>query len=77
MTATALVAFGDDVALVLDRAVLEQLGLAPGAVVEVSCENGTLTVKPRTEDPLGRKMTFEEAHDDISTRYDAMLKRLS
>ena len=77
MTSTALVAWGDGVAIVLDRSVREQLGLAPGAVVELSCENGVLTVKPCPEAIPGRKMSFEEAHNDISSRYDAMLKRLS
>lgn len=75
MTSTALVALGDDVAIVLDRTVREQLGLAPGTIVDISCENGVLTVHPHREAVPGRRMTFEETHDDISTRYDAMLKR--
>lgn len=61
----------------LDRTVREQLGLAPGTIVDISCENGVQTVKPHREAVPGRQMTFEEGHDDISIRYDVMLKRLA
>jgi antitoxin component of MazEF toxin-antitoxin module len=66
---------GDDLALVIDRSTLEQLGIDETTPLEISTEGKTLIVSPAQDDERRRK--FEEALANVNERYAETLKRLA
>ena len=67
---------GNGHALFLDKPILELLGLAAGAEVELAVQDGVLIVvpvKPRTIDPR----RFEAALNHVMSERREMLRRLA
>ena len=68
---TKLKRSGDDVVLVLDEALLQDLGLDENSEVEVSTDGKVLIVAPT------RAERFRKAMDEINRPYDGVFRRLS
>lgn len=66
---------GNSVALVLDKPLLEQLGLDENAEVELSTNGQVLIVTPR-RDP-DRELRFRKSQDKINKKYAGVFRRLS
>jgi antitoxin component of MazEF toxin-antitoxin module len=66
---------GNSVALVLDKPLLEQLGLDEGAEVELSTNGQVLVVTPK-RDPA-REQRFRKSLDKINQKYAGVFRRLS
>ena len=67
-----LVAHGNTVALVLDRATLDALGVEKGAEVEVRLDHGRLIVEP-----VARRARFESAMARSFKKHDKTFKALA
>lgn len=70
-----LIEYGDSVALVLDRATLDQLNITMDTPLDISVEGSTITINP-----LRRKAGPEDIKDAlerVNQRYSRMLKRLA
>lgn len=66
---------GNSVALVLDRALLEQTGMDEHSEVEISSNGDVIVVTPvRDED---REERFRAVADRINQRYAGLFRRLS
>jgi antitoxin MazE len=66
---------GNSVALVLDKPLLEELGLDENAEVEVSTNGQVLVITPKRSTARDRK--FRKAVDKVNSRYAGLFKRLS
>ena len=66
---------GNSVALVLDRPLLEQLGLDESSEVELST-NGDVLVMTPVRDAI-REKRFRRSAEKIATKYAGLFKRLS
>jgi antitoxin component of MazEF toxin-antitoxin module len=66
---------GNSVALVLDKPLLDQLGLDENAEVELSTNGQVLVVTP-TRDPA-RERKFRKSLDKINQKYAGVFRRLS
>ena len=66
---------GNSVALVLDKPLLEELGLDEGSEVEVSTNGQVLIVTPKPDSARERK--FRKSVDKINKKYAGLFKRLS
>jgi antitoxin component of MazEF toxin-antitoxin module len=66
---------GNSVAVVLDKPILEELGLNEDAEVEVST-NGQLIIIIPTPDPA-RARRFRKSAEKINRKYAGLFKRLS
>jgi antitoxin MazE len=66
---------GNSVALVLDRAVLEAVGIEAGAAVEVSTHGDVIVVTPVRSRRRAAKLS--SALDEINERYTGVFKRLA
>lgn len=66
---------GNSVALVLDKPLLEELGLDESSEVEVSTNGQILIVAPKRNSSRERK--FRESADKIHRKYAGLFKRLS
>jgi antitoxin component of MazEF toxin-antitoxin module len=66
---------GNSVAVVLDKPILEELGLDEDAEVEVST-NGQLIIIVPTRDPA-RARKFRKSAEKINRKYAGLFKRLS
>ncbi len=66
---------GNSVALVLDRPLLEQLGMDEGSEVEVSSNGDVIVVTPVRE--RDRETRLRDAADKINSRYAGLFRRLS
>jgi len=66
---------GNSIALVLDKPLLEELGLDENAEVEVSTNGQVLVVTPKRSSARDRK--FRKAVDKVNSRYAGLFKRLS
>jgi antitoxin MazE len=66
---------GNSVALVLDRPLLEQLGMSEGSEVEISSNGDVLVVTPVRDD--GREARLRSAAARINERYAGLFRRLS
>ena len=66
---------GDDLALVIDRSILEQLGIDESTPLEISTDGQVLVVSP-AQDAEHRKK-FEEALEEGNRRYEQTLRRLA
>jgi antitoxin component of MazEF toxin-antitoxin module len=66
---------GNSVALVLDKPLLEALGLDENAEVEVSTNGQVIVLSPKRTSARDRK--FRKAVDKINRQYAGLFKRLS
>ena len=66
---------GDEVALVLDKPLLDELGLAENAEVDVSTNGQVIVITPKRS--AAREQRFREAADKINHKYSGLFKRLS
>ena len=66
---------GDDLALVIDRSILAQLGIDETTPLEISTDGRALVVSPAQDEE--RRKRFEEALAEGNRRYEKTLKRLS
>ncbi len=70
-----LVEYGDDVAIVLDKSVIEKLEITFNTPLDVSTHNGVLVIAPvhRT----ARRAEIKEALEWVNQHYGRALKRLA
>ena len=66
---------GNSVALVLDRPLLEELGLDENSEVEVSTNGDVLVITPTRGSARERK--FRKAAEKINSKYAGLFKRLA
>jgi antitoxin component of MazEF toxin-antitoxin module len=66
---------GNSIALVLDKPLLEELGLDENAEVEVSTNGQVLVITPKRSPARERK--FRRAVDKVNSKYAGLFKRLS
>jgi antitoxin component of MazEF toxin-antitoxin module len=66
---------GNSVALILDKTILDQLGLDENAEVELFTNGQVLIVTPRRGPARERK--FREIVDEINKKYAGVFRRLS
>jgi antitoxin component of MazEF toxin-antitoxin module len=69
-----LTRIGDDVVLVLDKPLLEELGLDENADVELSTNGQVLVVTPSRDTARERK--FRKSMDEINEKYAEVFRRL-
>ena len=75
MKTTRLARHGNEVVLVLDEAMLEELGLDENSQVEVSKEDDRLVMRPVTgSDRQGR---LGEILDELDEQYSDVFRRLA
>lgn len=70
-----LTRIGNSIALVLDKPLLEELGLDENAEVEVSTNGQIIVITPKRSSARERK--FRKAADKINSKYAGLFKRLS
>jgi antitoxin component of MazEF toxin-antitoxin module len=70
-----LTRIGNNVALVLDKSLLDQLGLDENAEVELSTKGQALVVTPKRDTSRSRR--FRESSEKINQRYAGLFRRLS
>jgi antitoxin component of MazEF toxin-antitoxin module len=66
---------GNSIALVLDKPLLEELGLDESSEVEVSTNGQVIVITPKRDSARDRK--FRKAVDKINGKYAGLFKRLS
>jgi antitoxin MazE len=66
---------GNSIALVLDKPLLEELGLDENAEVEVSTNGQVIVITPKRSSARDRK--FRKAVDKVNRKYAGLFKRLS
>ncbi len=66
---------GNSVAIVLDKPLLEQLGLDENSEVEMSTNGQILVIMPKRDSARERK--FRKSADKINRKYAGLFKRLS
>jgi antitoxin component of MazEF toxin-antitoxin module len=66
---------GNSIALVLDKPLLEELGLDENAEVEVSTNGQVLVITPKRSSARDRK--FRKAVEKVNSKYAGLFKRLS
>lgn len=66
---------GNSIALVLDKPLLEELGLDENSEVELSTNGQVLVVTPKRSSARERK--FRNAADKVNRKYAGLFKRLS
>jgi antitoxin component of MazEF toxin-antitoxin module len=66
---------GDGVALVFDSTMLEALNITPNAPLEVTIENGVITITPAKTEISEAELVEKIAH--LRPRYKTMLENLS
>lgn len=66
---------GNSIALVLDKPLLEELGLDENSEVEVSTNGQIIVITPKRSSARDRK--FRHAVDKINRKYAGLFKRLS
>ena len=68
---------GNSAALVIDRRILELLGMEPGGTVEVLTDGRSLLVRPVREQAPERVEAFREALEETNRLWGDVLRRLS
>ena len=66
---------GNSIAVVLDKPLLEELGLDENAEVEVSTNGQVIVITPKRNSARDRK--FRKAVDKVNRKYAGLFKRLS
>ena len=67
---------GNSSALILDRAVMELVGLTEGGEVQLTVHNGSIIITPAHPRPVDRAR-FEAALDRVVTERRDVLRRLA
>lgn len=67
---------GNSNALILDRAILELVGLEEGGEVQLTVHNGSLILTPANPKPVDQER-FEESLNRVVSKRRALLKRLA
>ena len=67
---------GNSNALILDRAILELLGLEEGGEVQLTVHNGSLIITPANPKPVDKERFEKYLNRTVSERRD-LLKRLA
>ena len=67
---------GNSSALILDRAVMELVGLSEGGEVQLTVHNGSIIITPAHPRPVDRAR-FEAALDRVVTERRDVLRRLA
>ena len=67
---------GNSNALILDRAILELIGMVEGGEVQLTISNGSLIITPANPRPVDQKR-FEECLSRVVSERRALLKRLA
>ena len=75
MTKT-LTKIGNSRGIILDRTMLEHLGVAEGGMVEMTMEAGRIVITSAPPEPLVKR-SFEEAKERTLQRYSGVLRRLA
>ncbi len=65
---------GNSIAVVLDKPLLEELGLDENAEVEVSTNGQIIVITPKRNSARDRK--FRKAVDKVNRKYAGLFKRL-
>jgi len=65
---------GNSIALVLDKPLLDELGLDENAEVEVSTNGQVIVITPKRS--AARERKFRDAADRINRKYAGLFKRL-
>ena len=73
---TKLTRTGDSVAVVLDKAVVDALGLAEGSAVEVSTDGQVITIAPvqAVSDEERLRAAEKWAHDTYASAFERLAK---
>lgn len=66
---------GNSLALVIDRPILELLGIDERTMLEISTDGKSLVIAPAKD--AGRRERFEEALTSCNEQYPGTLKRLA
>jgi antitoxin MazE len=66
---------GNSIALVLDKPMLEELGLDENSEVEVSTNGQVIVITPKRS--AARERRFRDAADRINRKYAGLFRRLS
>ena len=66
---------GNSIALVLDKPLLEELGLDENAKVEVSTNGQVIVITPKRSTARDRK--FRKAVNKVNAKYAGLFRRLS
>jgi len=66
---------GNSVAIVLDKPILEAVGLTENAEVEVSTDGQIIIIAPKRDSARARK--FRKSAEKINRKYAGLFKRLS
>jgi len=66
---------GNSIAVVLDKPLLEELGLDEGAEVEISTNGQIIVITPKRSAARDRK--FRNAAEKINRKYAGLFRRLS
>lgn len=66
---------GNSYALIIDKPILELLGINPEQPVELTTNGNSLTVTPATA--MNRETRFAQALERVNARHGAALKRLA
>ncbi len=67
---------GNSNALILDRAIMELLGLEEGGEVQITVHNGSLIITPTNPKPVDQER-FEECLSRVASERRELLKRLA
>ena len=67
---------GNSSALILDRALMELVGLSEGGEVQLTVQNGSIIITPANPRPVDRER-FEAALDRVVTERRDVLRRLA
>ena len=66
---------GNSIAIVLDKPLLEELGLDESSEVEISTNGQVIVITPKRDSARDRK--FRKAVDKVNRKYAGLFKRLS
>jgi antitoxin component of MazEF toxin-antitoxin module len=72
---TKLTRIGDDMAVVLEKPLLDRLGLDENSEVDMSIDGKVLVITPQRN--LTREERFRKAADKIDKQYAEVFRRLS
>lgn len=64
---------GNSLGLIIDKPILELLGIESDTMLEITTDGKSLTIRPART----REERFEEQAEAIMNRHDAMFKRLA
>jgi antitoxin component of MazEF toxin-antitoxin module len=72
-----LVRHGNSRALVIDKPVLDLLGLGEDAEFEISTDGTSLLITPLRQYDAGRNVTFDLAAEEATVRYGSVFRKLA